>query len=89
MYQAKYTIDISVTLNIPNGCRYAKIKEVQVFAKNDFNKFVENFKAINWKPKFDYKLMYDGLEIPIDPSNIYSLDSEDDTYSINKCTSFF
>ena len=89
MYQAKYTIDISGTLNIPNEYRYAKIKEVQLFAKNDFNKFVENFKTINGKPKFDYKLMYDGLEIPIDPSNIYSLDSEDDNYSINKYTSFF
>jgi len=89
MYQAKYTVDISGTLNIPNEYKYAKIKEVQIFAKNDFNKFVENFKKINEYPKYDYKLMYDGLEIPIDPSTIYSLDSEDDTYSINKCTSFF
>ena len=44
MYQAKYTVDISGTLNIPNEYKYAKIKEVQIFAKNDFNKFVENFK---------------------------------------------
>lgn len=90
MYQAKYTIDISGTLNIPKDYGYAKINEVQLFTKKeDMDKFVKNFEKVYESKKIDYKLMYQEDEIKFNSTTIYSLDSEKELFSINNYTSFF
>lgn len=89
IYQAKYTIDITGSINIPKDFCYAKIKEVQLFARDDLNKLVKNFGTLYKSTDVNYKMIYRTEETKFDSSLIYSLDSENDLYSINKYTTIF
>ena len=88
-YQAKYTIDITGTLNIPKGYNYASIKEVQLYGKNNLNTLINNFREVYKSANVDYKMIYENEEINFDSSAIYNISGEDDLYSINCCTTFF
>ena len=88
MYQAKYTIDITGNIYIPTDVGYAKIKQVQLFAKDDLEKLKKDFEKIYKSSNIDYKLFYKNKEIKIDSSIVYSLYSGTDSHSINNCTSF-
>ena len=88
MYQAKYTVDITGKINIPKCYNFAKINEVQLFAKDDLNKFIKNFKEVYKSSNVDYKMIYNEEDVNFDSSQIYSL-NQDISYSINKYTTIF
>lgn len=81
-YQAKYAIDITGSINIPNDINYVKIKGVQLYVKNDLKELIENFKMVNKSCKIDYKLMYNDEEINL-PEAAYAINQKDRIYSIN------
>ena len=53
------------------------------------NKLVKNFGTLYKSTDVNYKMIYKTEEKKFDSSLIYSLDSENDLYSINKYTSIF
>ena len=89
MYQAKYTIDITGSINIPEDFGYVTIKEVQLFAKDDLKKLIKNFEKIYKSSDVDFKMFYQKEETVFNSSSIYSLNTKNDLYSINKYTIIF
>ena len=89
MYQGKYTIDITGNINIPKDFGYVNIKKVQLFAKDDLNKLVKNFGEIYKSSNVSYEMIYKKEEVTFDSSSIYSLNTENDLYSIDNYTIIF
>lgn len=86
MYQAKYTVDISGTLNIPIQYNFARIIAVQLFSKEDLKKFINDFGEIYNSKKVECKMIYNGEEFEIDENTPYALNSNEKSYSINFIT---
>ena len=89
MYQGKYTIDITGIINIPKDFDYVKIKEVQLFARDNLNQLVKNFGEIYKSYNVSYKLIYKDEEILFNSSSIYSLNTGNNLYSIDNFTIIF
>jgi len=81
-YQAKYTIDITGSINIPKDINYVKIKGIQLYSKKDLNNLIKDFQMVNKSCKIDYKLMYNDEEINL-LEMTYAINQKNCTYSIN------
>ena len=82
-YQAKYTIDITGTLNIPSQYHYARIKAVQLFSKSDLYTLIDRFEYLHKGSKVKYKMVYNKEKVDFNSSDIYAINSNNDSYSIN------
>ena len=90
-YQAKYTIDMTNILNIPNDFHYASIKGVGTYLKNDIYPLVNKFNSTygNKNSSIKREITYKGEKINFDDKVIYSMHSNTDLYSINYLTTIY
>ena len=88
-YQAKYTIDITGTLNIPSQYHYVRIKAVQLFSKSDLYTLIDKFEYLHKGSKVKYKMVYNNEKVNFNSSDIYAINSDNDSYSINIFTTIF
>ena len=86
MYQAKYTVDISGTLNIPSKYNFARIMAVQLYTKDDLKKFVKDFGNVYGSSKLDNKMIYNNEVFDIEENTPYALNNNEKSYSINFIT---
>ena len=85
-YPAKYTVDISGTLNIPSKYNFARIKAVQLYTKDDLKKLIKDFGNVYESSKIENKMIYNNEDFDIDENTPYALNSNEKSYSINFIT---
>ena len=82
IYPAKYSTDITGTINIPKNISYARILDVQFYTEFDYKNFYEQYKKIYSKFYCEAIISNENKIININ-RRIYSLNSNSSSSSVN------